>query len=624
MATATFRGTYTANGGEDYASGTVTLTPRGGSPVVATLDAQGTYSVTPTLVLTSSTGLWLDAAGNVVTSQPSGSGVQLIPPGGTVTRTKVLVEEDIDGAPPKSFLVDVVADQVIDTGRDVGTVLGGTASGIGVDIEAVKSALSGTYVPTVGAEQAVATPLVFDGGKPWWDARNLATLQAAITAATAAGGGVIRVEVPLALGTAEVVFPDGVDVQCVGRGHFTSTTTGSAITFFGQNYGNSVVKIRRTSIGWEAADLSDTSSVGVTLKNCNWGFYNLREVQNFETGVLFWGDATGTAYNTVANGRTNDNKRGHRYLATGVNGHANANYVFGGAIRISNFSGTPGSIFVDMSVDGNGNTYSQVNLEGVGAEKIVVVLASDNMFLNCRQESNPVGSWHFLPTSINNYVIGGYGLLGPNDPHILDESVLRQNVIIGGRGMNIASDANNPAVTTRALGSNGNASYVGYNISGQRVARILAGGQFESYLGTDPTHPRVKLDVTGGPGGYGGVFVGRGNVAPTNAIGVNAGGNGIASNVNLEVITAGQGLRVKEGTNAKQGVVTLAGGTFTVPNTSVTANSRIFLTVQSLGTVTVPKSIGVTARSAGTSFTITSEDATDTSVVAWEIFEPAA
>jgi hypothetical protein len=84
-----------------------------------------------------------------------------------------------------------------------------------------------------------------------------------------------------------------------------------------------------------------------------------------------------------------------------------------------------------------------------------------------------------------------------------------------------------------------------------------------------------------------------------------------------------RGLEVKEGSNAKQGTSTLVAGTVTVSNTSVTTSSRIFLCAQSLGTVTVPKALGVTARTAGTSFTITSADATDTSVVAWEIFEPA-
>lgn len=82
-------------------------------------------------------------------------------------------------------------------------------------------------------------------------------------------------------------------------------------------------------------------------------------------------------------------------------------------------------------------------------------------------------------------------------------------------------------------------------------------------------------------------------------------------------------LRMKEGSNAKQGVATLASGTVTVANTSVTANSRIILTPQTLGTITRPQALGVTARTAGTSFTVMSADATDTSTFAYEIFEPA-
>lgn len=88
--------------------------------------------------------------------------------------------------------------------------------------------------------------------------------------------------------------------------------------------------------------------------------------------------------------------------------------------------------------------------------------------------------------------------------------------------------------------------------------------------------------------------------------------------------TAGVGIQVKEGANACQGAATLVAGTVTVATNKVTATSRIQLTPQSLGTVASPKTVGVTARTAGVSFTITSADPTDTSVVAWEIFEPAA
>lgn len=87
--------------------------------------------------------------------------------------------------------------------------------------------------------------------------------------------------------------------------------------------------------------------------------------------------------------------------------------------------------------------------------------------------------------------------------------------------------------------------------------------------------------------------------------------------------TIGQGLQIKEGTNAKMGVATLVAGTVVVSNTAVTANSRIFLTAQSLGTVSVPSALCISARTAGTSFTILASVNTDTSVVAWQIVEPA-
>lgn len=89
---------------------------------------------------------------------------------------------------------------------------------------------------------------------------------------------------------------------------------------------------------------------------------------------------------------------------------------------------------------------------------------------------------------------------------------------------------------------------------------------------------------------------------------------------NVDVTLAGNGLRVAEGSNAKQGTATLAAGTVTVANTSVTANSRIFLTAQTSGAA--PGALRVSTLTAGTSFVITSTSGTDTSVVAYEIFEP--
>ena len=89
----------------------------------------------------------------------------------------------------------------------------------------------------------------------------------------------------------------------------------------------------------------------------------------------------------------------------------------------------------------------------------------------------------------------------------------------------------------------------------------------------------------------------------------------------VNVNTAGKGLAVAEGSNAKQGVVTLSSGIGVVANNSVTANSRIHYAGQDTN---VTGFLNITARSTGSGFTITSSVLSDSGVVAYEIFEPAA
>lgn len=90
----------------------------------------------------------------------------------------------------------------------------------------------------------------------------------------------------------------------------------------------------------------------------------------------------------------------------------------------------------------------------------------------------------------------------------------------------------------------------------------------------------------------------------------------------MKLNTAGNGFYIKEGSNATMGNSTLVGGTVTVNTTKVTANSRIFLQIDG-GTMTNAGFLRVSARSVGTSFTITSSNASDTSKVDWLIIEPA-
>lgn len=90
----------------------------------------------------------------------------------------------------------------------------------------------------------------------------------------------------------------------------------------------------------------------------------------------------------------------------------------------------------------------------------------------------------------------------------------------------------------------------------------------------------------------------------------------------LRLGTAGGGMSVAEGANARMGTATLVAGTATVSNTSVTATTRIFLTAQTSGAA--PGALRVSARTAGTSFTVTSTSGTDTSQFAYFLVEPAS
>lgn len=129
------------------------------------------------------------------------------------------------------------------------------------------------------------------------------------------------------------------------------------------------------------------------------------------------------------------------------------------------------------------------------------------------------------------------------------------------------------------------------------------------------TAPVLQFTSTGG---------GVGNVGFTADTGITfSGGTSATFNVDLKLTNAGNGLYVKEGTNATMGRATLVAGTVVVSTTKVTAVSEIFITIQSLGTVAIPCAEGVTARTATTSFTITSACPTDTSVIAWQIVEPS-
>lgn len=89
---------------------------------------------------------------------------------------------------------------------------------------------------------------------------------------------------------------------------------------------------------------------------------------------------------------------------------------------------------------------------------------------------------------------------------------------------------------------------------------------------------------------------------------------------NLIAGTAGGGLQIKSGSNARIGTGTLSGGTLAVANTSVTANTRVFLQDTSAGALTNVGSLTVVT-SAGVGFTVTSTNVLDVSTFNYMLVE---
>ncbi|CAF4879910.1 unnamed protein product [Rotaria sp. Silwood2] len=104
--------------------------------------------------------------------------------------------------------------------------------------------------------------------------------------------------------------------------------------------------------------------------------------------------------------------------------------------------------------------------------------------------------------------------------------------------------------------------------------------------------------------------VGIGTVSPAKTFEVSG---------DISLKTAGNGIYIKEGTNATMGTATLSSGTVTISTTKVTANSRIYFNLQNCTNCGVQY---VSARTAGTSFTITSLNGSDASTISWLIVEP--
>ena len=253
-----------------------------------------------------------------------------------------------------------------------------------------------------------------------------------------------------------------------------------------------------------------------------------------------------------------------------------------------------------------------------------------------------------LTTGTGNLAIGASA--GANSTNIASSLLIGSNAGIGAIGTSIVSAI---GIGTSAIAAGGGTQPVAIgenslrllttgqgNVAvGFRTGFAQTGGTGNTYIGfqAGTTGTSANSNVTGANNTYIGFNTGPGTSTQlSNSMAL---GNGAATTASNQIVLgnasvtdarvngdwsvalAGRGLRVAEGSNCKQGVATLASGSVVVANTKVTATSHIILTGNADGGT--PGWVRVSARTAGTSFTITSSSATDTSTIAYQIFEPA-
>lgn len=380
----------------------------------------------------------------------------------------------------------------------------------------------------------------------------------------------------------------------------TAASGNSSVTFDNTDFSvgtspntSSSIKIQNSVLG-TAADaqvVARSSSTQIALRSFSGGYttsgLNIADVSRIETG-----SSVGMQFISTA---------GSTSFTWGIGGTANTNSLMTldstGLLTVGLAGTTTGKVAFSGATSGT----TTVTAAAAASGTLTLPAATGTLVIGSGANTR-IGLW----TSANN-ISSSASLLATATAVTFNTSNATSTSIL-------ASNANTGVGATAFISSSNNT--VGIKMNTYGTSYTTAGLLVAGLTSIESTSTAGLLHNIGSGGTY------WWDINSTSAFKMSLDTNAFTLNTDLKLNTVGNGLYIKEGTNATMGICTLVAGTCTVSTTKVTANSRIFLTVQSLGTVALPTVVGVTARSAGTSFTITSASVTDTSVIAWEIVEP--
>jgi hypothetical protein len=252
-------------------------------------------------------------------------------------------------------------------------------------------------------------------------------------------------------------------------------------------------------------------------------------------------------------------------------------------------------VFSDGSKKLTSTGTAGVDQGGTGAATLTGILYGNG--------TSPITAGNGTANTISKFSASSPGLA---DSTITDAGsgaiTARQSVSGGVRSLNVAN------TSADASSSSALTLEVNQSASGDPYVEFLIAGIVQWRVGLDNSDSdHFKISVTQfGPG--------------QDILDIASSGDIIHNFGNYIMTQAGKGIQIKEGSNARMGVATLVGGTIAVANTSVTANTRVFISRSTTGGTEGTLS---TTQIASTSFTVNSTSGTDTSTVNWLLIEPS-
>lgn len=419
---------------------------------------------------------------------------------------------------------------------------------------------------------------------------DTAAIQAAISAVSAAGGGTIYLPRGTYMLSAPLAIPPGDGLQILGSGWSTYLKLSPAANCYAitMQGADTRIAIRDLTIDGNCSAQTAVSGgiYGAGAVACHFEHIHFIACRD---DALYLGPQTGGAFghNNRVLGCLFDQSMAATGPGRGIHMDSNdENQVIGCDFEYLGGSGGSGATGASMIYDQAGTQFIVACNFVNGSHDVIGVRVQDaksTKIIGCNFDGL-AGTGIFLAAQrciINGNTIFSPGIAGTagaaSGIHLeygTAANVITSNVITSAPGAGVSRGA----IREASDGASG-----GNTISGNTI--VTVGTWSYAALDLSGAGSRVVGNVGGGP--------------------------------------VGDRPSVIEGANARMGTATLAAGTATVANTSVTANTRIWLSAQTNGASGTPGALRVSARVAGTSFTITSSSATDTSIVAYLLVEPS-